>query len=106
MFAVVGGFALALFLYYTTGLTWVLVVVCWVCAILLQVSYTRRLNAFLGGADPVATFGARNLSQLKNTISVPLSVSTLSFLAKAVAWAGVVAFLFSVGLFKIDKLSK
>jgi len=104
MFALVGGLALALFLYYTTGLTWVLVGAFWTCAILLQVFYTHRLNAFLGGADPVATFGARNLRQLKNTISIPLSVSTLSFFAKVAAWAGVAALLFSVGWFKIDKL--
>jgi hypothetical protein len=86
------------------GLTWVLVIMFWACAILSQVFYARRLNAFLGGADPVAKFGARNLSQLKNIISVPLLVSVLSFLAKALAWAGVVALLFYVGWFKIDKL--
>jgi hypothetical protein len=104
MFALLGGFALAVFLYYTTGLTWVLVLAFWACAVPLQISYSHRLNAFLGGADPVATFGARNLRQLRNRISVPLSVSALSFLAKAAAWAGVVALLFSVGWFNIDKL--
>jgi len=104
MFALVTGFALGVFFYYTTGLTWVLVVAFWACAVTLQVSYTHRLNAFVGGSDPVATFGARNLSQLKSNISVPLSVSALSFLAKAAAWAGVVALLFSVGWLNIDKL--
>ena len=104
MFAFVGGLGLAVFLYYTTGLTWVLALGFWGCAVPLQVSYTHRLNAFLGGADPVPTFGARNLSQLKSTIPVPLSVSVLNFLAKMAAWAGVVALLFSIGWFKIDKL--
>ncbi len=102
MFALVGGSVLALSLYYTTGLTWALVVAFWACALPLQVAYSHRLNAFLGGTDPVATFGTRNLSQLRNTISTPFSVSTLSFLAKAAAWGGVVALLFSVGWLKID----
>ncbi len=104
MFPLIGGLALALFLFHTTGLTWALVGAFWVCAVLLQIFYTRRLNAFLGGADPVATFHVRNLRQLKNTISVPLSVSALSFLARAAAWAGVVALLFSVGWIKTFKL--
>lgn len=49
MFALVGGFVLVLSLYYATGLTWVMVIVFWACAVLLQVSYAYRLNEFLGG---------------------------------------------------------
>jgi hypothetical protein len=104
MIAFIGGSVFALFLHYITGLTWVLVIAFWVCALPLQVSYTHRLNAFLGGADPVATFGARNFSQLKGTISVPFSITVLYLLAKAMAWAGLVAFLFSVGWLKTDTL--
>jgi len=98
MIAFVGGILLALSLHFATGLNWALVVLFWVCAIPVQVAYTKRLNAFLGGADPVTTFGAKNLSQLKSIIPIPFSITVLSVIAKAMGWAGLVALLFSVGL--------
>ncbi|MBW1939054.1 MAG: hypothetical protein JRI67_09905 [Deltaproteobacteria bacterium] len=104
--AFVGGFALALFLYYVTRLTWVLTGIFWLCAIALQIFYTHRLNSFLGGADPVAAFGARNLRQLKNTISVPFSISTLNFIVKVFAWAGLCALLFLFGWLKIETMGR
>jgi hypothetical protein len=102
MLASMVGFTLALFLYYITGLTWVLAGVFWLFALALQIFYTHRLNSFLGGADPVTAFGARNLRQLKNTISVPFSISTLNFFVKVFAWAGVGALLFLFGWIKIE----
>lgn len=102
MLAFVAGLAVALFSYYTTGLTWLLIGLFWLSALTLQVGYVRRLNAFMGGNDPVATFGTRNLNQLRRTISVPLSITTLSFVAKVLAWAGVGAVLFSFGWLKIE----
>jgi len=104
MLAFVGGLALALFFCYVTRLPWVLTGTFWVCAIALQILYTHRLNSFLGGADPMATFGARNLRQLKNTISVPFSISTLNFFVKVFAWAGLFALLLLFGWWKIEAL--
>jgi hypothetical protein len=100
MIAFVGGVVLALSLHFATGLNWALVVTFWMCAVPVQVAYTRRLNSFLGGSDPVATFGARNLRQLKSIIPVPLSVTVLNVLSKAMGWAGLVALLLSVGLLR------
>ncbi len=97
MLAFVGGVVLALLLHHAMGLTWVSVIALWASAVPLQVTYAHRLNAFLGGADPVATFGARNLNQLKSVISVPFSVTALGFVAKIMWWAGLVALLVSVG---------
>ncbi|BBO72139.1 hypothetical protein DSCA_60690 [Desulfosarcina alkanivorans] len=104
MLAFVGGFAIATFLHLTFGLTWVLIIVLLACALSLQISYTHRLNALLGGTDPVLAFGAKNLKELKKSISVPLSVSALSFLAKVATWGGVCAAVYSFGWFKIDNI--
>lgn len=97
MAAFVVGAVFALFLYYATGLTWALVIAFLVCAMLLQVSYAHRLNGFLGGVDPVVTFGTRNLKQLKNVISIPFSITAQNFVAKVMWWAGLVALLVSAG---------
>lgn len=104
MFAFVGGFALAIILYNTTGLTWILAGLFWLGALALQVFYAHRLNFLLGGIDPVATFGTRNLRQLRNTNSIPLSIIALNFFAKTLFWAGVGAIFFSFGWFKIETL--
>ena len=59
--------------------------------------YARKLNACLGGVDPVATFGVKNLSQLRAVHNIPVAVVILSFLAKALGWAGLWAIVFSIG---------
>lgn len=94
------GIFFSLFLYSITGLTWILVIAFWVSTVILQVAYAHRLNALLGGVDPVAKFGARNLSQLKNIIHIPFLISTLRFLAKVMGWAGFVQLIISLGWLK------
>ena len=58
-----------------------------ITGIVCQIIYARRLNALRGGADPVATFGARSLGELKAAISIPGSIQFLEFFAKSCGWA-------------------
>ncbi|MHB8771974.1 MAG: hypothetical protein ACYC7J_13335 [Syntrophales bacterium] len=96
MFGFIAGLVFALLLNKVTGLTWILVIISWGVAVPLQVMYAHRLNTHLGGADPVAAFGTRNLKQLRSATRIPFSVTALDFAAKALGWAGVVAILITV----------
>jgi len=88
---------MAICLHWATGLQWVLVVVFWCSAAGAQGVYAKRLNAFLGGADPVGAFRSRNLKELRMHVAVPSSVIRLNFLARAFGWAGLVGVLFAFG---------
>ena len=97
------GFVLAVMIYYVTGLSWPLVIIFWVLALPLQIMYTHRLNAFLGGIDPVATYGTKNLRQLKTVMSIPLQIKLLHFSSKILWWAGLAASFISFGWFGLSK---
>ena len=58
-----------------------------ITGIVCNIIYAQRLNGLLGGADPVATFGARSLGELKAAISIPGRIQFLEFFAKSCGWA-------------------
>jgi hypothetical protein len=83
--AIVGGA-----FYYATSHALLSAGVLAVTGIVCQITYARRLNALLGGADPVATYGARSLGELKTAIAIPGSIQFLEFCAKSCGW-GIIA---------------
>jgi hypothetical protein len=58
-----------------------------VLGIFSQVMFARGLYAYLGGQDPVQTYGARSLKQLKKFVAVPSSIQFADLLAKSCGWA-------------------
>jgi len=88
MIAFLLGAGIGLGLHHLTGQTWLLAIGCWVVALPLQSAYARTLAVFIGGVDPVARYGARNLSELRRVVPIPLSIVMLSFLARTLGWAG------------------
>ena len=70
----------------------ILVVIFIIMGIIFQVIYSHRLNAFLGGEDPVK-YGARSLKQLKTIMPIPPVVTVLNILAGAFWYATMVAML-------------
>ena len=65
-----------------------------ITGIVCQLIYARRLNALLGGADPVATYGARSLGELKAAIAIPGSIQFLEFFAKSCGWGMIAVAIF------------
>lgn len=101
MIAFIAGAVLAIAMHSSTAFGWSLVVLLWFFAVVAQIIHARLLNRLLGGADPVATYGARNLKQLRMHIRLPLPVLLFSFIARAFGWAGLVSALFAVGWLEI-----
>lgn len=97
MLAILLGVVLAILLARTTGLGWALIPCAWVPALVLQHAYAVRLNSWLGGKDPVATYGARNLRQLRSLMHVPFAIVGLQFCARALWCAGAAAVLIALG---------
>lgn len=73
--------------YYATSNAWLSAGTLAITGIVCQIIYATRLNAFLGGADPVATYSARSLGELKTAIAIPGSIQFLEFFAKSCGWA-------------------
>lgn len=86
----VAGAILGSTLYFVTGHGLLSTIALALAGIICQVIYGTRLNTFLGGVDPVATFGARSLKELKNAIAIPGGIQFMAFFAKSCGW-GVIA---------------
>ena len=97
MIAIISGAAIAIAVRSFTSLGWWSVIFFWFFALAAQMAYAKLLYRLLGGADPVATYGARNLKQLRMHVHVPLPLLLFSFFARAFGWAGLVSALFAVG---------
>jgi len=104
MLSFIVGVVLGLGLAVVSGPTWWLVAALWGLAVLAQVTYAQMLNRHLGGRDPVATFGVRNLAQLRTVVEIPLTISAISFLAGVAGWAGGAALCFAVGWVELVKV--
>ena len=101
MIALVIGFGIAIFVHYLTGRSWLLIVPAAAIGLVSQLLYARLLHKYLGGADPVAAFGARNLGQLGSVTPVPIRVRGLAFVAKAMLWSCIAFALIAVGLLQM-----
>ncbi len=97
------GFVLTVIIYYVTNLSWPLIIIFWALALALQVIYTHRLNDYLGGVDPMATYGTKNFSQLKTVMPIPPPVKFLHFASNVMWWAGLIAIFISLGWFGLSK---
>lgn len=104
MIAFIAGVVIAACMHSITGMHWALVAILWLPAVVIQVAYARLLNRLLGGADPAATYRARNLKELRLSVDIPFAIIVLSFLARALGWAGAVAVLFAVGWLEVAKI--
>mgnify|MGYP001579191582 CR=1 FL=1 len=98
MIAFLVGVGLAGGLTATTGLRWALLVPFLVAAGLIQVVYAHKLNAHLGGIDPVEKFRAKNLSELKLFVHIPIAISALNFAARVLWWGSLAVIAISLNL--------
>jgi hypothetical protein len=83
------------------GRPWAWAVGYFVLFVALQAVFARSLNVGLGGADPLARFGARNLSQLRMHVRVPVHILALNFAAKTALFAAVTSVLIGLGLLEL-----
>ena len=95
------GFLVGGYIVLVIGNAWVAILVLFILGAVFQVLYTRSLYAFLGGADPVQLFGARNLYELQSFVSLPIVVLVLDFLAKVFMAGGVLGILLVLGIAQI-----
>lgn len=99
MIAFLLGIALAGSVASASGLRWLLLPPFLVLAGLVQTMYARRLYAHLGGVDPVAKFRAKNLSELKLFVPIPLSISAMNFAARVLWWGSLAVIAIALNLF-------
>lgn len=96
MIAIIAGFALATTVNLATGLKWPLMIIFWGIGLTLQVIYARRMYAFFGGADPVATYHVKNFKQLKAVVPISIDIRALYFLTRTMWWSGIATLFISV----------
>lgn len=102
MLPLITGFVLGVGLAYAFNASWIAALTLLAVGVGVQVGYAHRLNAFLGGVDPVRAFRANSLSELRVHLRVPLSVRVLHFAAKCCFWAAVVLCVSALGWLRLD----
>ena len=86
MLKTVCGLILGAAIFFITQHVFLSIAILATIGVLCQVKYAIGLNASLSGADPVVTFGARSLGELKAIIAIPVSIQFFEFLAKSCVW--------------------
>ncbi|MGI9310329.1 MAG: hypothetical protein ACR2P7_02215 [bacterium] len=99
------GFVIVFYCMPIVGNFWAATVIFFIIGAVVQTLYARSLNEFLGGQDPVWKFGARNLSQLRAVMPIPVAVFILDFLAKAFMYASVISILGALGFVGIHSFN-
>ncbi len=84
------GFGMGMSVVYHLGERLVFAIPFAVVGIVAQLVFARMMSLFLGGADPVATYGAKNLQELRARIEIPAIIVFFDFFAKVSLYAAVV----------------
>jgi len=69
-------------------------------AVPFQLFYTKKLNNYLGGEDPVAKYHVKNLKELRTQIRVPIDIIITEKIPKIFGIAAFITLLIAIGILK------